>query len=164
MAVSEEHGPSTRIAGREQAAEKIVELRNQEIPERLAPALGTKNSSRRSWRYRGPHRRPPHGEDDAEFLLGVPASSDSTGRNVAAVVLKEVDEMGVRDKINRRLFRHHGFDTGRCQGACIRIEQELGRSLLWWPAATCPRGDPQEFLKPASALPLVLTLEFSTTP
>ncbi|KAG0730275.1 hypothetical protein GWK47_028563 [Chionoecetes opilio] len=120
-----------RIAGREQAAEKIVELRNQEIPERLVlhwdgkilPSLSGDTEERIAVLLTG--------EDDAEFLLGVPASSDSTGRNVAAVVLKEVDEAGVRDKIIAFCFDTTASNTGMVQGACIRIEQELGRSLLW---------------------------------
>ncbi|KAG0710572.1 hypothetical protein GWK47_022550 [Chionoecetes opilio] len=92
MAVSKSTVHRARIAGREQAAEKIVELRNQEIPERLVlhwdgkllPSLSGDTEDRIAVLLTG--------EDDAEFLLGVPASSDSTGRNMAAVVLKEVDE------------------------------------------------------------------------
>ncbi|KAG0730157.1 hypothetical protein GWK47_003324 [Chionoecetes opilio] len=131
MAVSKSTVHRARIAGREQAAEKIVELRNQEIPERLVlhwdgkllPSLSGDTEDRIAVLLTG--------EDDAEFLLGVPASSDSTGRNVAAVVLKEVDEAGVRDKIIAFCFDTTASNTGMVQGACIRIEQELGRSLLW---------------------------------
>ncbi|KAG0718982.1 U2 small nuclear ribonucleoprotein B'' [Chionoecetes opilio] len=47
------------------------------------------------------------------------------------VVLKEVDEAGVRDKIIAFCFDTTASNTGMVQGACIRIEQELGRSLLW---------------------------------
>ncbi|KAG0724984.1 hypothetical protein GWK47_004858 [Chionoecetes opilio] len=116
----------------EQAAEKIVELRNQEIPERLVlhwdgkllPSLSGDTEDRIAVLLTG--------EDDAEFHLGVPASSDSTGRNVAAVVLKEVDEAGVRDKIIAFCFDTTASNTGMVHGACIRIEQELGRSLLWF--------------------------------
>ncbi|KAG0724873.1 hypothetical protein GWK47_039711 [Chionoecetes opilio] len=131
MAVSKSTVHRARIAGREQAAEKIVELRNQEIPERLVlhwdgkllPSLSGDTEDRIAVLLTG--------EDDAEFLLGVPTSSDSTGRNVAAVVLKEVDEAGVRDKIIAFCFDTTASNTGMVQGACIRIEQELGRSLLW---------------------------------
>ncbi|KAG0714555.1 hypothetical protein GWK47_013921 [Chionoecetes opilio] len=108
-----------------------MELRNPEIPERLVlhsdgkllPSLSGDTEDRIAVLLTG--------EDDAEFLLGVPASSDSTGRNVAAVVLKEVDEAGVRDKIIAFCFDTTVSNTGMVQGACIRIEQELGRSLLW---------------------------------
>ncbi|KAG0724840.1 hypothetical protein GWK47_039783 [Chionoecetes opilio] len=131
MAVSKSTVHRARIAGREQAAEKIVELRNQEIPERLVlhwdgkllPSLSGDTEDRIAVLLTG--------EDDAEFLLGVPASSDLTGRNVAAMVLKEVDEAGVRDKIIAFCFDTTASNTGMVQGACIRIEQELGRSLLW---------------------------------
>ncbi|KAG0727484.1 hypothetical protein GWK47_034566 [Chionoecetes opilio] len=131
MAVSKSTVHRARIAGREQAAEKIVELRNQEIPERLVlhwdgkllPSLSGDTEDRIAVLLTG--------EDDAEFLLGVPASSDSTGRNVAAVVLKEVDEAGIRDKIIAFCFDTTASNTGMVQGACILIEQELGRSLLW---------------------------------
>ncbi|KAG0716602.1 hypothetical protein GWK47_009284 [Chionoecetes opilio] len=59
----------------------------------------------------------PAREDDAEFLLGVPASSDSTGRNVAALVLKEVDEAGVRDKIIAFCFDTTASNTGMVQAS-----------------------------------------------
>ncbi|KAG0720035.1 DNA mismatch repair protein Mlh1 [Chionoecetes opilio] len=80
MAVSKSTLHRARIAGREQAAEKIVELRNQEIPERLVlhwdgkllPSLSGDTEDRIAVLLTG--------EDDAEFLLGVPASSDSTGQ------------------------------------------------------------------------------------
>ncbi|KAG0715569.1 hypothetical protein GWK47_011670 [Chionoecetes opilio] len=128
MAVSKSTVHRARIAGREQAAEKIVELRNQEIPERLVlhwdrkllPSLSGDTEDRIAVLLTG--------EDDAEFLLGVPASSDSTGRNVG---VKEVDEAGVKDKIIAFCFNTTASNTGMVQGACIRIEQELGRSLLW---------------------------------
>ncbi|KAG0724292.1 hypothetical protein GWK47_040863 [Chionoecetes opilio] len=64
-------------------------------------------------------------------FLGSRQARIPTGRNVAAVVLKEVDEAGVRDKIIAFCFDSTASNTGMVQGACIRIEQELGRSLLW---------------------------------
>ncbi|KAG0730304.1 hypothetical protein GWK47_028506 [Chionoecetes opilio] len=131
MAVSKSTVHRARIAGREQAAEKIVELRNQEIPERLVLHWDGKLLLSLSGDTEDHIALLLTGEDDAEFLLGVPASSDSTGRNVAAVVLKEVDEAGVRDKIIAFCFDTTASNTGMVQGACIRIEQELGRSLLW---------------------------------
>ncbi|KAG0713304.1 hypothetical protein GWK47_016498 [Chionoecetes opilio] len=131
MAVSKSTVHRARIAGREQAAEKIVELRNQEIPERLVLHWDGKLLPSLSGDTEDCIAVLLTGEDDAEFLLGVPASSDSTGRNVAAVVLKEVDEVGVRDKIIAFCFDTTASNTGMVQGACIRIEQELGRSLHW---------------------------------
>lgn len=67
----------------------------------------------------------PTGEDDTKFLLGVPSSSDSTGRNMAVVVLNEVDEAGVRNKIIAFCFDTMALNTVIVQGACIQIEQEL---------------------------------------
>ncbi|KAG0711437.1 hypothetical protein GWK47_020605 [Chionoecetes opilio] len=131
MSVSKSTVHRARIAGREQAAEKIVELRNQEIPERLVLHWDGKLLPSLSGDTEDHIAVLLTGEDDAEFLLGVPASSDSTGRNVAAVVLKEVDEAGVRDKIIAFCFDTTASNTGMVQGACIRIEQELGQSLLW---------------------------------
>ncbi|KAG0726267.1 hypothetical protein GWK47_036965 [Chionoecetes opilio] len=94
--------------------------------------IGTENSSRPSLAIRRTTSpSSSQGKDDAELFLGVPASSDSTGRNVAAVVLKEVDEAGVRNKIIAFCFDTTASNTDMVQGACIRIEQELGRSLLW---------------------------------
>lgn len=67
----------------------------------------------------------------SSLLLWVPTSSDSPGTNVAGVVLKEVDEAGVRDKIIHFCFYTTVSNTGLLQSACIQIEQELRRSLLW---------------------------------
>ncbi|KAG0716673.1 hypothetical protein GWK47_009115 [Chionoecetes opilio] len=55
--------------------------KNPEISPVCWARIGTRENplSLPLWRYGGPHRRFPTGEDDAEFLLGVPASSDSTG-------------------------------------------------------------------------------------
>ncbi|KAG0724225.1 hypothetical protein GWK47_041072 [Chionoecetes opilio] len=130
MAVSKSTVHRARIAGREQAAE-IMELRNQEIPERLVLHWDGKLLPSLSGDTEDHIAVLLTGEDDAEFLLGVPASSDLTGRNMAAVVLKEVDEAGVRDKIIAFCFDTTASNTGMVQGACIRIEQELGRSWLW---------------------------------
>ncbi|KAG0722559.1 hypothetical protein GWK47_044286 [Chionoecetes opilio] len=118
------------LQGESKPPRRSWEMRNQEIPERLVLHWDG-NSSRPSLAIRE-DRIAVHltGEDDAEFLLGVPASSDSTGRNVAAVVLKEGDEAGVRDKIIAFCFDTPASNTGMVQGACIRIEQELGKSLL----------------------------------
>ncbi|KAG0716138.1 hypothetical protein GWK47_010338 [Chionoecetes opilio] len=128
MAVSKSTVHQARIAGREQAAEKIVELRNQEIPERLVlhwdgkllPSLSGDTGDRIAVLLTG--------EDDAEFLLGVPASSDSTGRNVAAVVLKEVDEAGVRDKIIAFCFDTTASNTGMVQASALPLVLTLESS------------------------------------
>ncbi|KAG0724788.1 hypothetical protein GWK47_039912 [Chionoecetes opilio] len=50
MAVSKSTVHQARIAGREKAAEKIVELRNQEIPERLVLLWGRKTPPVPLWR------------------------------------------------------------------------------------------------------------------
>lgn len=70
-------------------------------------------------------------EDGVEFLLGVPATTDSTGKNVAALVMKEAEAAGVIDKIIGFGFDTTASNTGMVQGACTRMEQTLGRSVLW---------------------------------
>ncbi|KAG0720486.1 V-type proton ATPase subunit a isoform 3 [Chionoecetes opilio] len=105
------------------------------------------------------------GEDDAEFLLGVPASSDSTGRNVAAVVLKEVDEVGVRDKIIAFCFDTTASNTAWCKVFAFGLSKNSDEACFGWPAAIMSTGDPKGMSsKPASALPLVLHWNLQTTP
>ena len=70
-------------------------------------------------------------EGGTEFFLGAPATNDSTGKNVAAVVLKEAEEAGVIDNVIGFGFDTTASNTGMVQGACIRMEKSLGRSMLW---------------------------------
>lgn len=65
-----------------------------------------------------------------KFFLGVPASSDSTGKNVAAV-----DEVGVRDKIIAFCFDTKTSNTGMVQGAYIKLSKNLDEACFGWPAA-----------------------------
>ncbi|KAG0716576.1 hypothetical protein GWK47_009313 [Chionoecetes opilio] len=97
MAVSKSTVHRARIAGRANRREDRETAEPGDTRE-VGPALGRKLLPSLSGDTEDRKRRPPHRGDDAEFLLGVPASSDLTGRNVAAVVLKEVDEAGVRDR------------------------------------------------------------------
>ena len=120
-----------RVSGRKQAAEKILELQKEQMPNRLVlhwdgkllPSLSGHNEDRIVVILTG--------ESNSEFLLGVPASSDSTSKNVASLVLKEVNEACVRDKIIALSFDTTASNTGMVQGICVRIEKDLGKSLLW---------------------------------
>ena len=66
-----------------------------------------------------------------EFLLGVPVAADSSGREETTAVLKELKEQDLDHKITALLFDTMATNTGMIRGACIRIEKDLGRDLLW---------------------------------
>ncbi|XP_077155302.1 uncharacterized protein LOC143817697 [Ranitomeya variabilis] len=68
---------------------------------------------------------------DFEHLLGVPVAQKGTGELIAEVVIQEVDRFALRDHIIGISFDTTASNTGMIQGACIRIEIEFGRPLLW---------------------------------
>lgn len=68
---------------------------------------------------------------DFEHLLGVPVALKGTGEQMAEVVIREVDRLGLRDNIIGMSFDTTASNTGLIQGACTRIESEFGRTLLW---------------------------------
>ncbi|KAG0698746.1 hypothetical protein GWK47_025984 [Chionoecetes opilio] len=112
-----------RNCGERASRREDRELWNQEIPERLVlhwdgkllPSLSGDTEDRIAVLLTG--------EDDANFpFLGVPASSDSTERNVAAVVLKEGTKRASGTRIIAFCFDTTASNTGMVKGACIRIE------------------------------------------
>ena len=58
-------------------------------------------------------------------------AADSSGREEATAVLKELKEKGLDHKIIALSFDTTATNTGMIRGACIRIEKDLGRDLLW---------------------------------
>lgn len=66
-----------------------------------------------------------------EHLLGVPVAAKGTGEEMAKVVLKEVDKFDVRRHIIGICFDTTASNTGLSQGACVRIENDFKRILLW---------------------------------
>ena len=70
-------------------------------------------------------------EEGTEFLLGVPVTADSSGREEATAVLEELKEQGLANKIITLSFDTTATSTGMIRGACIRVEKDLGRDLLW---------------------------------
>ena len=68
-----------------------------------------------------------------EDLLGVhvPIAIDGTGREVAATILCLLETYQIADKIIALSFDTTASNSGMISGACIIIEQSLGRPLLW---------------------------------
>ncbi|KAG0704761.1 hypothetical protein GWK47_024639 [Chionoecetes opilio] len=112
-----------RIAGREQAAEKIVELRNQEIPERLV------------LHWDGNSSRPLSGDTEdriAVLLTGEDTPIPSWGPGKLGFDWQKRGCSGLegggqsgRQGQDHRLLSTPGFEPGMVQGACMQIEQEL---------------------------------------
>ncbi|CAH1098577.1 unnamed protein product [Psylliodes chrysocephalus] len=68
---------------------------------------------------------------DFEHLLGVPVAQKGTGEQMAELVIREIHRFGLSDNIIGMSFDTTSSNTGLIQGACTRIERELGRTLLW---------------------------------
>jgi hypothetical protein len=68
---------------------------------------------------------------DFEHLLGVPVAQKGTGKEMARVVIQELNRFGLRDHIIGLSFDTTASNTGLIQGACMMIEKEVERTLLW---------------------------------
>lgn len=68
---------------------------------------------------------------DCEHILGVPVAKKGTGREMALVVMQELNRFSLRDHIIGLSFDTTASNTGLNQGACMIIEKEVGRNLLW---------------------------------
>jgi hypothetical protein len=67
---------------------------------------------------------------DFEELLGVPVAADGSGKEVADVVMKEVRRLALEDNIIGLSFDTTASNSGMLSGACMRIQNELGKELL----------------------------------
>lgn len=65
-----------------------------------------------------------------EQLLGVRKLPSGTGQAQASAVVSCLDEWKLKDKVKGLCFDTMASNTGRKNGACILIEQALGRDLL----------------------------------
>lgn len=66
-----------------------------------------------------------------EEILGVPVARDGTGQEVARTVFQQVERVGAREKIIGLSFDTTAANSGMLTGACVHLENLLGRSLLW---------------------------------
>lgn len=64
-------------------------------------------------------------------LLGVPKFSSGTGENQAMAVLQLLQEWNLVDRITAMGFDTTSTNTGVFRGACVLLEEKLGRELLW---------------------------------
>lgn len=70
---------------------------------------------------------------ETEHLLGVPALQAGTGRQQAEAIIQLLKEWNLTDKVQALCFDTTATNTGRLQGACVILEQELGKDLLYLP-------------------------------
>lgn len=68
-----------------------------------------------------------------EQLLGVPELEDSTGLSASDAVYDLLEEWKQLDNVQCCCFDTTSTNTGCWQGAAVRLEQRLGRSLLYLP-------------------------------
>ncbi|KAG0720204.1 hypothetical protein GWK47_006894 [Chionoecetes opilio] len=66
-----------------------------------------------------------------EEILGVPVAQDGTGQEVARTVFQEVKRVGAREQIIGLSFDTTALNSGMLAGACVHLENLLGRFLLW---------------------------------
>lgn len=68
---------------------------------------------------------------DNEQLLGVPKLNSSTGEEQANAVVELLKEWDIMDYVSGICFDTTASNTGRLSGACKRIEDQLGKPLLY---------------------------------
>ena len=66
-----------------------------------------------------------------EKLLGVPKLRAGTEEDQATSVVEALEEWGISEKVIGMCFDTTASNTGIRSGACLRIEQKLGRDLLY---------------------------------
>ncbi len=69
--------------------------------------------------------------DGVDQLLGVPKLPSGSGQASAAAVYEAALAWGICDRIKAMSFDTTAVNTGRLNGACILIEQKMGKELLW---------------------------------
>lgn len=68
-----------------------------------------------------------------EQIIGVQILQTSTGEEQATAVYNALDEWGILDVVQGLCCDTTSSNTGRLNGACIRIEQKLDKNLLYLP-------------------------------
>lgn len=66
-----------------------------------------------------------------EQLLGVPHLSSGTGSEICSAVYDELENWGLLEKIQGFVFDTTAPNSGRLNGACVLLEQKLGRNILF---------------------------------
>src|SRR5215469_8117551 len=66
-----------------------------------------------------------------EQLLGVPITANSYGEEQAIAVYECLYEWGLPNTVKAMCFDTTASNTGRLKGACVILEQMLGRELLY---------------------------------
>src|SRR6478609_12047720 len=64
-------------------------------------------------------------------LLGVPKLPSGTGEAQASAVARALEEWGLIDRVSAMCFDTTSSNTGRVNGACVLLEQKLGKDLLY---------------------------------
>ncbi|XP_073435251.1 uncharacterized protein [Dendrobates tinctorius] len=67
---------------------------------------------------------------EKELLLGVPVTASSSGEEQAIAVYEYLQEWGLPNTVKAMCFDTAASNTGRLKGACVLLEQMLGRELL----------------------------------
>ena len=69
----------------------------------------------------------------AEQLLGVPQLASGTGRDQALAIYNTLQEWNLEHKAQALCCDTTASNTGQLKAACILLEQELGRDILYLP-------------------------------
>ena len=67
---------------------------------------------------------------DKEQLLGVPVTENSSGEEQALAVYECLQQWGLPNTVKAMCFDTTASNTGRFKGACVILQQMLGRELL----------------------------------
>lgn len=69
--------------------------------------------------------------EGVDQLLAVPMLPSGSGKATAAAVYEAALAWGVCDQIKAMSFDTTAVNTGRINGACVLVEQKMGKELLW---------------------------------
>lgn len=69
--------------------------------------------------------------DGIDQLLSVQKLSTGTGRAMAGAIIGTIDDWNLRDDVKALSFDTTASNTGQFNGACVLLEKEFGRNLLY---------------------------------
>lgn len=64
-------------------------------------------------------------------LLGVPKLQVGTGEAIASAVHETLEAWGITEQVKCMSFDTTSVNTGLSRGACVLLEQKLGKEMLW---------------------------------
>lgn len=68
-----------------------------------------------------------------ELTIGVPFLEDKRAETITNKALETIDEWEIKECITSLSIDTTATNTGCRTGVCVRLQEEIGRNLIWFP-------------------------------